>query len=103
MKVTDLALAVDEKAKQEEVGIRPGEKLHEQMIGPEDAIYTYEYFSHYKILPSINEWASDLGRIGDGVKVDPSFIYSSDNNKEWMEIKILQEWIKVNRNKIGNI
>ncbi len=43
MKITDVALAVDKNAKQEEVGIRPGEKLHEQMIGSEDAFYTYEY------------------------------------------------------------
>jgi FlaA1/EpsC-like NDP-sugar epimerase len=103
MKVTDVALAVDKKAKQEEVGIRPGEKLHEQMIGSEDALYTYEYSSHYKILPSINEWANDPERIGDGVKVNPDFMYTSDNNKEWMEIKTLQDWIEVNRNKIGNI
>jgi UDP-N-acetylglucosamine 4,6-dehydratase (inverting) len=103
MKVTDVALAVDENAKQEEVGIRPGEKLHEQMIGQEDALYTYEYSDYYKILPAINNWANDPERIGNGVRVDPDFIYSSDNNKEWMEIKTLQDWIKKNRNKIGNI
>jgi len=103
MKVTDVALAVDDKAKQEEVGIRPGEKLHEQMIGLEDAHYTYEYPGHFKILPSINEWNNDPERIGTGVKVDPNFIYSSDNNKEWMEISELKEWIEKNRNKIGNI
>ena len=103
MKVTDVALAVDDKAKQEEVGIRPGEKLHEQMIGLEDAHYTYEYPGHFKILPSINEWNNDPERIGTGVKVDPNFIYSSDNNKEWMEISELQDWIEENRNKIGNI
>jgi UDP-N-acetylglucosamine 4,6-dehydratase (inverting) len=103
MKVTDVALAVDNKAKQEEVGIRPGEKLHEQMIGQEDAYYTYEYPEYFKILPSINNWSKDPKRINDGVKVDPTFVYSSDNNKEWMEIKTLQDWIEVNRNKIGNI
>jgi len=103
MKITDIALAVDKKAKQEEVGIRPGEKLHEQMIGSEDAPYTYEYPAYYKVLPSINKWATDPERIGDGVKVEPDFIYSSDKNKEWMEIKTLQEWIRVNRNKLRNI
>jgi UDP-N-acetylglucosamine 4,6-dehydratase/5-epimerase len=103
MRVTDIALAVDSKAKQEEVGIRPGEKLHEQMIGAEDNLYTYEYPEYFKILPSINEWSDDPERIGAGVKVDPSFIYCSDNNKEWMEISELQEWIGKNRNKIGNI
>ena len=103
MKVTDIALAVDNKAKQEEVGIRPGEKLHEQMIGAEDALYTYEYPGYFKILPSINEWGNDPKRIGVGVKVDPKFIYCSDNNKEWMEVSELQKWIEENRNKIGNI
>jgi UDP-N-acetylglucosamine 4,6-dehydratase/5-epimerase len=103
MKVTDVALAVDEKAKQEEVGIRPGEKLHEQMIGPEDALYTYEYDDYFKILPSINNWSKDPARIGSGIKVDPEFIYCSDSNKEWMEISELKEWIEENRNKIGNI
>lgn len=103
MKVTDVALAIDDKVKQEEVGIRPGEKLHEQMIGPEDALYTYEYPSHFKILPSINEWANDPERIGDGTKVNPGFMYSSDGNTEWMEIKTLQDWIEKNVNKIGNV
>jgi FlaA1/EpsC-like NDP-sugar epimerase len=103
MKVTDVALAVDKDAKQEEVGIRPGEKLHEQMIGPEDALYTYEYPGHFKILPSIHNWSEDPKRIGDGIKVKLDFRYSSDNNEEWMEISELQNWIKENRNKIGNI
>jgi UDP-N-acetylglucosamine 4,6-dehydratase (inverting) len=103
MKVTDIALAVDDKARQEEVGIRPGEKLHEQMIGPEDATYTYEYSGHYKILPSINNWSNDSERIGTGIKVASDFIYCSDNNKEWMEIPKLQEWIKKNKDKIESI
>jgi UDP-N-acetylglucosamine 4,6-dehydratase/5-epimerase len=103
MKVTDIALAVDNKAKQEEVGIRPGEKLHEQMIGPEDALYTYEYDDYFKILPSINNWSQDLVRIGNGVKVDPNFTYCSDNNKEWMKVSELQDWINKNKNKIGSI
>jgi FlaA1/EpsC-like NDP-sugar epimerase len=103
MKVTDVALAVDDSAIQKEVGIRPGEKLHEQMISLEDAFYTYEYLDYFKILPSINNWCDDSERIGDGVKVKPDFTYSSNNNKEWMKISELQEWIKKNKNKIGII
>jgi len=103
MKVTDIALAVDENAKQEEIGIRPGEKLHEQMIGFEDSYYTYEYPGHYKILPSINDWASDPERIKDGVKVGSDFLYASDSNLEWMDISELKDWIEKNRNKIGII
>ena len=103
MKVTDIAKAVSSKTKQEIVGIRPGEKLHEQMIGFEDAPYTYEYSDHYKILPSIHEWNKDPERIGEGVKVDPDFTYCSDTNTDWMEIKTLKNWIEKNRNNIGKI
>lgn len=103
MKVTDVAIAVDDKADHEIVGIRPGEKLHEQMIGFEDAPYTYEYSNHYKILPSINSWANDPERIGSGKKVADDFIYSSDNNKEWMNISELKDWIEKNYSNIGKI
>ena len=103
MKVIDVALAVNENTKQEEVGIRPGEKLHEQMIGIEDALYTYEYPGYFKILPSINDWAKDEARIGDGIRVPENFMYTSDNNKEWMKISELQEWIEKNKTKIGSI
>ena len=103
MKVTDIALAVDNKAKQKEIGIRPGEKLHEQMIGPEDALYTYKYQGHFKILPSINDWSNDPERIGDGIKVDPDFMYCSNTNEDWMEISELQNWIELNKDKIGNV
>lgn len=103
MKVTDIATAVSSNAQQEEVGIRPGEKLHEQMIGIEDALYTYEYADYFKILPSINNWNRDLERIGKGIQVAPDFIYCSDNNSEWMTIETLQKWIETNRHKIGHI
>ena len=97
MKVTDLAKVVDPNAKHEVVGIRPGEKLHEQMIGHEDAHFTYEYNDHYKILPSINNWDSDQERIQDGKKVPENFIYSSETNKEWMTKSDLQRWIETNK------
>jgi len=103
MKVTDLALAIDENIEQREVGIRPGEKLHEQMIGQEDALYTYEYADYFKILPSINNWSQDPDRIGDGVKVRSDFLYCSDNNTEWMKISELRDWIRKNSGKIGDI
>ena len=103
MKVTDIALSVNKKAKQVEVGIRPGEKLHEQMIGEDDALYTYEYPSYYKILPSINEWSRDKNRVGDGIKVSSDFTYTSDNNNEWMTVPDLEKWIKDNKPKIGKI
>ena len=92
--------ADSEEAKTEIVGIRPGEKLHEQMIGLEDAPYTYEYPEYFKILPSIHGWHNDEERIGSGIKVDSDFTYRSDRNLKWMRISELQRWIEQNKNKI---
>lgn len=103
MKVTDIARVVAPDARHEIVGIRPGEKLHEQMIGIEDAPYTYEYDAHFKILPAINKWADDPARIKDGRKVDEGFSYTSDNNPDWMEPAALADWISANRAKIGTL
>lgn len=103
MKVTDLARVVAPECKQEIVGIRPGEKLHEQMISPEDAYYTYEYPEHFKILPTINDWASTPERIKDGKRVPEGFVYASDNNAEWMTDDDLKAWIDNNCEKIGAI
>jgi len=103
MKVTDLATAIAPEATQKIVGIRPGEKLHEQMISPEDSFYTYEYPEHFKILPAIHNWDTTSERIKDGVKVPEGFEYASDSNGEWMSIEQLREWVAVNAQKIGNI
>jgi len=103
MKVTDLARVIAPEARQEIIGIRPGEKLHEQMISAEDAYYTYEYPEHFKILPVINNWSNSPERIKDGKKVAEGFVYSSDNNTEWMSSEQLQAWIDANRVKIGSI
>ncbi len=103
MSVTDIARAVAPEAKHEVIGIRPGEKLHEQMIGAEDAQYTYAYPEHFKILPAIHNWSADPHRIKDGVKVAEDFVYASDSNPEWMSVAALQAWIQANAHKIGAI
>lgn len=103
MKVTELAKAVDPAAKHDFVGIRPGEKVHEQMIGPEDSFFTYEYPEHYKILPGINNWGTSQERIKEGKKVPEGFSYTSDNNSDWMSVETLREWIASNQQKIGQI
>jgi UDP-N-acetylglucosamine 4,6-dehydratase (inverting) len=103
MKVTDLAKAVAPQAQQEFIGIRPGEKLHEQMISEEDAFYTYEYTDHFKILPAINGWSNSPARIKDGVKVAEGFSYTSNNNPEWMSDTELQAWMVANADGIGKI
>ncbi len=103
MKVTDLARVVAPDAQQKVVGIRAGEKLHEQMISVEDAPYTYVYPEHFKILPNINGWATCSLRIKDGTKVPEGFVYASDNNPEWMSDAQLQSWIDLNREMIESV
>ncbi len=103
MKVTDIAKVVAPDAVQEIIGIRPGEKLHEQMISSDDSFSTYEYLNYYKILPQINEWGKDNLRIKKGKKVQDGFVYSSDNNSEWMKKPELKKWINKNINIIGKI
>ncbi|MDA8599127.1 UDP-N-acetylglucosamine 4,6-dehydratase (inverting) [Porticoccaceae bacterium] len=103
MTLPDIAEAVAPGVDQEVIGIRPGEKLHEQMIGLEDAPHTFAYPGYFKILPQINGWSRDPERIKDGEPVDSDFVYSSDNNEEWLKKEHLEIWIKENSNKIGFI
>ena len=103
MKVTEIAKTINPEAKFDIVGIRPGEKLHEQMISVEDAPHTFEYSNYYKILPAINNWSKDSSRIKNGKLVPEDFSYSSDNNKEWMASEELLDWIRKNEKNIGNI
>ena len=103
MKITDIALAVAPTATHSIIGIRPGEKLHEQMIGLEDAPHTYEYPNHFKVLPAIHDWSLDPVRINGGTLVAPNFTYCSDSNSEWMDIATLQAWAAKNNLYIGKI
>ncbi len=93
MTITDVAEAVVPGARHEYIGIRPGEKLHEQMISSEDSYTTYEYDDYYKILPAINHWGDDPLRIKDGVKVREGFEYTSDRNRQWMSAEDLRAWM----------
>lgn len=103
IKIIDLAKAIAPNAKLEIVGIRSGEKLHEQMIGVEDSRHTFEYSGYYKILPNINNWAVCETRIKDGVRVKDDFVYRSDTNSAWMSSQELESWLACNKNMIGQI
>ena len=103
MNIMDILAAIDDNTKYDVSGIRPGEKIHEQMIGVEDSAYTYEYSQFYKILPAIHDWYKDKNRIKDGVKVKSDFSYTSDNNNSWMSTQELKTWIKNNKNILGMI
>lgn len=96
MNIVDIANVVAPSSEQKVVGIRPGEKIHEQMIGAEDAPFTFEYDQYYKVLPAINDWFQDESRKGLGVKVADDFRYTSERNSEWMSTKQLQNWMLKN-------
>jgi UDP-N-acetylglucosamine 4,6-dehydratase/5-epimerase len=100
MKVVDIARAIAPKAEPQIVGIRPGEKLHEQMISAEDAPHTYEYDTYYKIVPAINSWGNET-RVKSGRKVPPDFVYTSDTNPEWISVETLRAWIEAHRAAMG--
>ncbi len=101
MTILDIANAVAPDVEQKIIGIRPGEKIHEQMIGLEDASHTFAYPDHYKILPMIHNWSTDPFRIKDGVRVPDDFTYTSDNNSEWMPVDSLRDWIHQHSHKLG--
>ena len=103
MNIMDIAAAIDPGGRREFVGIRPGEKLHEQMIGTEDALTTYDFGDHYRISPAINAWPNSETLSGAGTKVDDDFSYASDTNSAWMDTRDLVAWISENQSKIGAI
>jgi len=103
MKIIDIAKVIAPKAKYKIIGIRPGEKIHEQMIGIDDSHFTYEYSQYYKILPQINNWSKDQKRFRGGLKVPKNFIYASNTNKDWMTKANLKSWLKANQNFIDKI
>ena len=92
-KVTDLAEAMLPGCKKKEIGIRPGEKLHEIMITPEDSFNTYEYDKHFIVYPQVvwnDRQVPDLS----GTKVTEGFSYSSGNNTEWLTVEDIRELLK---------
>jgi UDP-N-acetylglucosamine 4,6-dehydratase (inverting) len=96
MKVTEVATTIHPGREVKIVGIRPGEKLHEQMIGVEDSLTTYEYEDYFKILPAINNWARESDFIGSGKLVQEGFTYTSENNSQWMSSESLKVWLRSN-------
>jgi FlaA1/EpsC-like NDP-sugar epimerase len=99
MNIAEIARAIDPTAKLEIVGIRPGEKLHEQMIGFEDAPRTFDFGDHYRILPSIHMDHSKQNSLGK--LVSPDFTYASDTNSQWMTVEALRNWVSENKLRIG--
>jgi UDP-N-acetylglucosamine 4,6-dehydratase len=93
-KITDLAKAMKEDCKLQEVGIREGEKIHEVMISKDDSRRTYEYEDHYIVYPQYNWWNSEKYLKNGGTLVEDGFEYSSGTNKQWLTIEDLKERLK---------
>jgi UDP-N-acetylglucosamine 4,6-dehydratase len=90
MKIMDLAQAIKKDFKYEEIGIRPGEKLHEEMISPDDSRRTVELSNRYVVLPIFAEWGFTPPK---GKAVRDGFNYRSDTNDLWLTIEELQKLI----------
>lgn len=94
-RITDVATAVAPECEQVIVGIRPGEKIHEEMITSSDSFYTYDLGKYYTILPTvpnfkINDFIASFG----AEKVEEGFNYDSGTNTEWETIDSLRTLIK---------
>ena len=94
-RITDLAEAIGPKCKHVTVGIRSGEKLHEEMITETDGLNTIEFDRHFIILPSARLWDSeDYQKAFNGRRCDYGFKYSSGTNTEWLSVAQLRELIR---------
>ena len=94
-KITDVAEAIAPECRQEIVGIRPGEKVHEEMITSSDSFSTYDLGKYYVILPLTSNW--DLQEYVDhfgAVKVKEGFNYNSGTNSQWLSVNEIRELIK---------
>jgi UDP-N-acetylglucosamine 4,6-dehydratase (inverting) len=95
MKVRDIIKAFSKKPKVKIIGIRPGEKIHEQMISVEESPFTYEHKNYFKILPQVSDNYKKY-KVSKSKIVSKGFTYRSDLNKNWMNVSELKEWIDKN-------
>jgi UDP-N-acetylglucosamine 4,6-dehydratase/5-epimerase len=94
-KITDVAEAIGPDCEKRVVGIRPGEKIHEEMITASDSFYTYDLGRYYVIIPSTPHWKlDDFIRQFNAKKVPLGFRYNSGENSEWVSVPELRELIK---------
>ena len=91
--VKDLAEAMLPGCTTKETGIRPGEKLHEIMVTPEDAATTYEYEKNYIVYPQITFNTRQVPDL-TGKKVEDGFAYSSGTSREWMTVEDIRARLK---------
>ena len=99
-KILDLAKAISLKSKVKIIGIRPGEKIHEEMISSEESINAVEYKNFYVIVPNSKYNSINIDKyikiFKEGKKVEDNFNYSSNNNTKFLKVKELSKLIKIN-------
>jgi UDP-N-acetylglucosamine 4,6-dehydratase/5-epimerase len=96
-KITDLAMAIAPDCEHRIVGIRPGEKIHEEMITSSDSFTSYDLGKYYAILPQVPNWKlSEFINQFKAAKVVEGFNYSSGTNSEWLSVNALRKLIKEN-------
>lgn len=94
-KITEVAEAISPSSKKTIVGIRPGEKIHEEMITASDAFYTYDIGRYYVILPQQPNWKlADYIETNNAQKVTEGFNYNSGTNEEWIGVEEIRALIK---------
>jgi len=94
-KITDVAMAIGPDCKHEIVGIRPGEKIHEEMITSSDSFYTYDLGKYFAILPQLHRWSlDDFIKHFTAIKVKQGFHYTSGENTEWLTMQDIRALIK---------
>jgi UDP-N-acetylglucosamine 4,6-dehydratase (inverting) len=94
-RITDVAEAIGPECSKPVIGIRPGEKVHEEMITESDSFYTYDLGKYYTILPSIHRWKLDeFVTHFNAIKVNEGFKYNSGENTEWETVESLRVLIK---------
>lgn len=91
MKIEDLARTIAPDAQIDEIGIRPGEKLHEEMVSEDDARRTYEFDDHFVITPVLATWGAELPT--DGKSLPEGFAYRSDTNDRWLSMGELHDLV----------
>lgn len=97
MKITDVAKAIAPDADIEITGIRPGEKMHEVMIDEVDSRYTRDYGNYYKIFPQyLDDGSTCPENLKGGMPVPEGFVYSSDQNSDWLSVDDLRKWMDLN-------
>lgn len=94
-RILDVAEAIGPECKKPIIGIRPGEKIHEEMITSSDSFFTYDLGKYYTILPQTPNWKLDefISHF-NATKVAEGFSYSSDKNSDWETVESLRALIK---------